>query len=200
MKITDIKRQVKRVDRYSIYGDNKYIFSLSDSELLNLGLKVGQEFSGGELEKLKLTAVLDKAYDRCLNLIARRQRSEWEIEQYLKRKDYEEDTIQQTLNMLSKKGYVDDSAFAQAWINNRRLLKNTSKRRLTQELRAKRVSDDIIGQALENDEADETEILKDLIAKKQTQTRYQDPEKMMAYLLRQGFNYHDIKNVFESKS
>lgn len=195
MKITDIKQQVKRNDRYSIYGDGKYIFSLSENELLNLALKIGQEFSPQELEKLKDTAMLDKAYDRCLNLISRRRRSQWEVEQYLRGKGYEGELIEKILNMLSMKNYIDDSAFAEAWINNRRLLKNTSKRRLQQELRAKRVPDEVISQALENDEADELEVLKELIAKKRTQTRYQDKEKLMAYLIRQGYNYSDVKEA-----
>lgn len=195
MKITDIKQQVKRNDRYSIYGDDKYIFSLSENELLNLGLKIGQEFNKDELEELRTKAVLDKAFDRSLNLISRRRRSTWEMQQYLKQKDYETEIIETILNMLSIKGYLDDAAFAEAWINSRRLLKNTSKRRLQQELRAKRVPDEIISQALENDQADESEVLKELIAKKRTQTRYQDREKLMAYLIRQGYNYSDIKGA-----
>lgn len=196
MKITDIKQQVKRNDRYSIYGDDKYIFSLSENELLNLGLKIGQEFDENELEELRQKAVLDKAFDRSLNLISRRRRSTWEMQQYLKQKDYETEIIETILNMLSIKGYLDDAAFAEAWINSRRLLKNTSKRRLQQELRAKRVPDEIISQALENDQADESEVLKELIEKKRSQTRYQDKEKLMAYLIRQGYNYSDIKEAF----
>ncbi len=195
MKITDIKQQVKRSDRYSIYGDDKYIFSLSESELLNLGLKIGQDFSAKELEKLKDTAVLDKAFDRCLNLISRRRRSQWEIEQYLKQKSYELEIIEKTIEHLGTRGYINDALFAEAWINNRRLLKNTSKRRLQQELRAKRVPDEIIQQALENDEADEQEVLRELIAKKRTQTRYRDDQKLIAYLVRQGYNYSDIKQL-----
>lgn len=197
MKITDIKQQVKRSDRYSLYGDGKYIFSLSESELLNIGLKIGQEFSGKELENLKDTAVLDKAYDSCLNLISRRKRSEWEIAQYLKQKGYPKELAGQVINRLKDKSCLDDSLFAEAWINTRRILKNSSKRRLAQELRAKRVNDQIIQQALENDEADEREVLKELISKKQTQTRYQDKEKLMAYLLRQGYNYADIKEALD---
>ncbi len=197
MKITDIKQQVKRTDRYSIYGDDKYIFSLSESELLNLGLKIGQEFNKEELEKLRQKAILDKAYDRALNLISRRRRSVWEMQQYLKQKDYDSGTIEEILNTLSIKGYLDDAAFAEAWINTRRLLKNTSKRRLQQELRAKRVPDEIVTQALENDQADELEVLRELVAKKRTQTRYQDKEKLMAYLIRQGYNYSDIKEALE---
>lgn len=199
MKITDIKQQVKRSDRYSIYGDGKYIFSLSESELLDLGLKIGQEYQGDDLEKLKEKAILDKAYDRSLNLISRRRRSVWEMTQYLKGKDYNPTEIDTTLNKLSNNGYLDDREFAKAWVSNRRLLKSTSKRRLSQELRVKRVSDEIINEALENDEADEQDVLRKLIQKKRTQTRYRDPQKLMQYLIRQGYNYGDIKDAMSGQ-
>lgn len=195
MKITDIKQQVKRQDRYSIYVDGKYIFSFSESELLSLGLRVGQEFTPAELEELKKTAVEDKAYMRSLDLLARRVRSEWEVRDYLKRKDYESDVIEKTVNRLADAGYIDDVKFAEAWINNRRLLKATSKRKLQMELRQKRVADEVIAIALEEDETDEQNILKELVAKKRQQSRYQDDQKLMAYLMRQGFNYDDVKSA-----
>jgi regulatory protein len=198
MKITDIKQQVKRQDRYSIYVDEKYIFSLSENELLNLGLKIGQEFTKDELEGLKVTAILDKAYDRALNLIARRLRSEWEIRDYLRRKDYTPALIDTIVNKLSMSGYVDDAKFAEAWVRNRRLLKPTSRRRLVQELRAKRVPDDVIDQVLESDEADELDILRQLVEKKRH--RYPDKLKFMQYLARQGYNYDDIKTVLDEQA
>jgi len=195
MKITAIKQQVKRADRYSIYVDGKYAFSLSEGELLNTGLRINQEFTETELIELKDKAVLDKAYDRALNLISRRPRSEWEMRNYLKRKGYEETVIQETLNRLSISGYVNDLDFARRWVENRRLLKATSKRRLTQELRQKRVNDEIVEQVLSEDETDEREVLRELIARKRKQAKYQDNLKLMQYLSRQGYNYDDIKSV-----
>jgi regulatory protein len=195
MRITDIKQQVKRQDRYSIYVDDKYVFSFSENELLNLGLRIGQEFEPGELEKLKKTAIQDKAYIRALDLIARRQRSEWELRDYLKRKDYEPDIIEKTVQRVRDAGYLDDKKFALAWVENRRLLKSVSKRRLWQELKQKRVSDDIISEVLAEDEADEREVLRELVTKKRNQLRYQDKDKLMQYLLRQGFRYDDVKEV-----
>ncbi len=200
MKITDIKRQIKRVDRYSIYVDDKYLFSLSEGELLNIGLGIGQNFTDGELEELKDKAVLDKAYDRALNLISRRPRSEWELRDYLKRKEYTEDTIQHILNKLSIKGYVDDTDFARRWVANRRLLKATSKRRLLQELRQKRVPNEIIESVLSEDETDERQVLRELVERKRKQTKYQDDLKLMQYLSRQGYNYDDIKSVFNQEN
>ncbi len=198
MKVTAIKRQVKRTDRYSIYIDDKYSFSLSENELLNAGLKINQEFTETELNSLKEKAILDKAYDRALNLISRRPRSEWELRDYLKRKDYDEETTDQTIDRLRKRGYVNDKEFAQRWIENRRLLKATSKRRLRQELKQKRVADEIIDEALAEDETDEREVLRELVGRKRKQTKYQDNLKLMQYLSRQGYNYDDIKNVLDN--
>ena len=108
MKITDIRQQVKRADRFSVFVDGKYAFSFSQDEILHLGLKINQEFTKDELEQLKKSAVQDKAYDRALSLIARRPRSRWELEDYLKRKDSEPEIIEKTLNKLSEKGYLND--------------------------------------------------------------------------------------------
>jgi regulatory protein len=195
MKITDIKQQVKRQGRYSIYVDEKYSFSLSENELLTQGLRINQEFNASEFEQIKKTAVEDKAYTRAIDLLARRARSEWELHDYLKRKDYEEDIITKILNKLSEQGYVNDESFARTWVENRRLLKATSKRRLRMELQQKHINSDVISLVLEEDETDERAVLRDLMAKKRTQSRYLDPQKLIAYCMRQGFNYDDIKSV-----
>jgi regulatory protein len=198
MKITAIKQQVKRQDRYSIYGDGKYLFSFSESELLSSGIKIGQDLDESKLDELRNKAVLDKAYDRALNLISQRLRSEWEIRDYLKRKEYEEAVRDAVVERLCTRGYINDANFAKRWVENRRLLKSTSKRRLSQELRQKRIEDEIIKQTLEADETDETEVLKDLIERKRKQTKYKDDLKLMQYLARQGFSYDNIKSALTS--
>lgn len=198
MKITNIKPQVKRQERYSVYVDQKYTFSLGELELLNCGLRINQELNQKELDQLQDTAKLDKAYDRALNYLAIRQRSEWELRTYLKRKDYEPELIEQILNKLSVHNYIDDKKFATAWVNTRRLLKTTSKRRLQQELRAKRVSNDIIQQVLTEDQTNDQDTLRRLIERKQH--RYPDKLKLIQYLSRQGYNYDDIKSAIANTS
>lgn len=198
MKITDIKKQVKRSDRYSIFIDGKYDFSLSESELLNLALRVGQELSKEDYKKLKDTASEDRAYDRALNLIMCRPRSVWEIQTYLKQKKYEPAMIEKITRRLQENNYLDDTSFARSWVQSRRLLKSTSRRKLQLELRQKGVADEIVDQVLsEDDEHDELQMLKEIIEKKRTQSRYADEQKLIAYLARQGFNYGDIKQALE---
>lgn len=195
MKITDIKQQVKRQDRYSIFVDDKYAFSLSENELMKSGIRIGREYSQVALDELVQTAVLDKAYMRALDLLSRRARSEWELREYLHRKDYDQEITDATMERLTKAGYVDDAAFARAWIENRRLLKSISRRKLWQELKQKRIADDVITAALADDETDERVVLRQLIERKRQQSRYQDSEKLLAYLMRQGYQYDDVKTA-----
>lgn len=197
MKITGIKQQVKRPDRYSIYIDEKYVCSFSEPELFNLGLRIGRELTPEQLEDLKNDAVRDKAYYRSLDLVSRRLRSEWELRDYLKRKEYTPDIIDMTVERMIERGYIDDRLFAQRWVENRRLLKPTSKRRLQQELQAKRVSRTVIDELFAADETDEREALRELVEKKAR--RYPDKLKFMQFLARQGYGYDDIKAVLEER-
>lgn len=197
MKITDIKRQVKRQDRYSIFIDGKYTFSFGESELLTSGLQVGAELSPDEVKKLKGRAVVDKAFDATIRYVAVRPRSRWEIESYLKRKKVEEPVAVQILNKLSDLNYVNDESFAQSWVNNRRLLKPMSRRKLTLELRQKRVDSQIIDKILSEDEVSDSDTLQQLVAKKRS--KYPDDLKLMQYLARQGYNYQDIKSALNKE-
>lgn len=198
MQVTHIRQQIKQAGRYSIFVDNKYAFSLSESGLLENKIHIGQELDPNKLKEFKSISAADKIYSQSLRYIAIRQRSIWEMESYLKRKGADEETIHNILNKLSDLSLLHDLSFARAWVQTRRLLKITSKRKLTQELRQKRIDDETINTVLGEDETDEREILKQLVSKKRQQTKYQDKLKLMQYLSRQGFNYDDIKAAVNS--
>ena len=193
MRITDIKQQVKNKDRYSVYVDGDYAFSLSADELVAQKIASNQEITKEQLETLIKTAVEDKAYQAALGLIARRTRSVWEMQQYLARKQYDQPIITKILNKLISRGLLNDKAFAEAWVQNRQLLKPTSRRKLQQELQQKNISKSIISEVLADYEDAEQNALKALVEKKRPLPRYQDQSKLMAYLVRQGFSYGDIK-------
>jgi len=191
--ITAIKRQVKRAGRVSIFVDGAYTFGLSDSALLDSHLFVGQEIDSRALQRLRETADEDKIYGNVMRYAAMRRRSAWEIESYLVRKHCPAELAKTILNKLSDIGLVDDGAFARSWVENRRLLKPTSRRTILQELRVKRVSEAAIEQALAEDETTDRATLLQLIAKKRA--RYPDDQKLMQYLARHGFAYDDIKRA-----
>lgn len=195
MIVTSIKKQVKNTNRYSVFIDSKYGFSLSSEALINSQITVGQELSAEEYKKLKEQASDDKIYEACLNYIARRMRSKGELEQYLRRKKVSPTLLNYILNKLSEKGMLDDKKFAASFVNDRNLLKPTSRRKLILELRSKKVSQSIINEVIKEDNQEEINNLARIVEVKKRQTRYQDKDKLMQYLARQGFNYNDIKEV-----
>jgi regulatory protein len=195
MHITAIKQQVKRSDRYSVFVDGKYAFSLSEGALIEQRLASGQKLDAGRLKALKKAAGLDKAYGNALRYVAMRPRSEWELQDYFRRKGIDDEASGEITDRLRNLNLLDDLAFARAWLASRRLLKSTSKRRLRLELKQKHVSDEVIAQVLEEDEADERTVLRELIEKKRR--RYPDQQKLMQYLARQGFSYDDIKAALQ---
>jgi len=193
MNITAIRQQERLKGRYSIYVDEKYAFSLSADALLDEKLVVGLELDERQLKAYQKLSADDKAYGLALSYLARRMRSRWEMTDYFRRKGYDVALSAQLMKRLGRIGLLDDVKFAEAWVRNRRLLKQTSRHRLMQELRQKRVSDDVIEQVLAVDLTDERSVLRELVARKRKQTKYQDDLKLMQYLARQGFNYDDIK-------
>lgn len=195
MKITRIVQQQKRTDRYSVFVDDKYSFSLSESALLESKIHSGQELSKQQVGEFKKLSSDDKLYNQTLRYVAMRPRTRWEIETYLERKGASPALTEQILNKLSIIGLIDDDKFARAFVADRRLLRPTSRRKLIAELKKKHVPNDIIEQAVGSEREDERAALKEVIAKKRKQAKYQDDLKLMQYLARQGFNYDDIKTA-----
>ncbi len=196
-QITDIKQQVKQAGRYSVYVDGAFCFGISANGLLESGLHTGQEITLDQLKQLRSRAAEDKSYNLLLNLIARRQRSRYEIEQYMQRKKYDKNTAEQLITKLEQAGHIEDEAFAKAWVSNRRLLKSISRRRLVQELRAKGIATTTIEAVMANDNTEDSEVLTDLVRRKSQQSRYKDPQKLLAYLVRQGYGYADVKQALD---
>jgi len=196
MKITSITQQEKLKSRYSIFVDGAYGFSLSEAALLESKLARGQELDAAELKIWKQLSAEDKVSGQALRYAAMRLRSQWEMEVYLNRKKVSPTLEQKILNKLINLNLLNDLTFARSWVANRRLLRPTSKRKLQQELRAKRVSDEVIEQVLTADKATELEVLREMVVKKRRLSKYRDDKlKLMQYLARQGFDYGDIKNV-----
>jgi regulatory protein len=190
MKITNIKHQTKR---YLIFIDDKYAFSLSAMALLDRKLTVGQALSQKQVGELKQASADDKLYDNTLGYLAIRPRTAWEITTYLRRKGASSSLSEIILNKLSNANLIDDRKFAESFVNDRRLLRPTSRRKIILELRKKYVADEIIKSVVGNEQQDERTALQAIIERKRRQSRYQDDLKLMQYLVRQGFSYGDIK-------
>ena len=199
MKITSVKQQVGKKDRYSVFVDEEYSFSLSESALLESGIHNGQELGDKQVGEFKKLSADDKIRIQTLRYVAMRARTKWEVEFYLQKKGASPPLVSTLLNMLSNVGLIDDLAYAKTFIKDRNLLRPTSALKIKYELRKKRIDDKVIREAFDEEGGTEADALKAMIEKKRRQTKYQDDQKLMQYLARQGFRYDDIKSALASE-
>lgn len=211
MKITAITAQQKNPNRVNVMVEGKYRFSLDIFQVVDLKLKIGNDYSEEELVELETESQFGKLYGRALEYSLSRPHSAREIRDYLYRKTRDTPTktgdmrkgvsqvvAERVYERLLEKGHIDDVAFARFWVENRNMRKGSSRRKLTAELQAKGVDRAVIEQALgETERSDDEEIMK-IIAKKRP--RYSDEQKFKQYLARQGFSFDAITEALQRDS
>lgn len=210
-KITKLSAQQANNQRINVFVDGVYILSLDLYQVAEFGIRVGKEYGEQELQALEEESVFGKLYARALEYTMIRPHSEHEVRDYLwrktrdtkvrskktgellTRKGVSEKIANRVLERLVQKGYVDDEKFARFWLENRNQRKGISHRKLEAELRAKGVTSDIIADAMQKYPRDEKSELLKIIEKKSK--KYDDENKLIAYLARQGFSYDAIKDA-----
>ena len=223
--ITNLKQGVKNPNRVNVFVNSKYALSLDVAQVVDLGVKVGLEISEDELEEFKKASEYGKLYQRTLEWVLVRPRSVRETRDYLQRKlkntfrgpyatneernervspvttganervreEYSEFSNEIIQRLLDKK-YLDDYRFAEWYVDNRFVKKGISKKRLKMELMKKGVAREIVDEVI--DDRDDEEEIRKVIAKKRA--KYDD-EKLMGYLVRQGFSYDLVKQVLSEE-
>lgn len=132
--------------------------------------------------------VLNKA----VKYLGVRMRSEYEIKQYLHTKGYEDADIAEVLQILREYKYVDDLAYAGAFIRDRLNFNPCGSKKMYAELRKRGINGNIINQALADNMCAEieAEAAEKVALKQRTDSR----EKLLRYLLGRGFTYQAAKS------
>ena len=193
MRISKVSPAVKTAGRYNIYVDGKYSFSLDELQLVQNGLHSGLEISEAQLEQLKSESDFGKNYIRAVDLISRRLRSEREIRDYAFRKQWTKSNTERVIERLKARGYLDDRRFAELFFSSRHQSGRYSLKRIRLDLVKKGISSDIIDDLCRAN-GDSAALLK-LINKRIN--KYDDENKLITYLARNGFRYDDIKAALD---
>lgn len=148
---------------------------------------------------VKFSALLDKT----LRLISARPRSEKEILDYLQRKKIDQNLVTEIIQKLKSLRMLDDSAFAEWWIEQRATFRPKGKIALKVELKQKGIGKEIIDELIGN-RVDEFALAKQAAQKKIKLYRKLSPQefrqKMTSFLAQRGFTWETIKKVLEEKS
>lgn len=149
-----------------------------------------------------------KALSYAYRLLSYRPRSQKELSARLARKDFPPEVVQEIIEFLKEKGYLDDLSFARFWVNSRLSANPIGKQLLKLELRKKGVNDSVIEQVLaQTSDLDNELILAREVAERRLKVLKKNsklgPEKIKRrlcdYLLRRGFSYETIMEILDEK-
>jgi regulatory protein len=193
--ITALKAQVKNPDRVSVFVDGEFVIGLA--AVVAAGLQVGQTITAAELARLEQNEQAHRARERVLGLLVRRPYSAVEVVRYLRRHQFDEETIRAVVDDLTEAGLIDDDAFAAYWVEQRETFRPRSRLALRQELSLKGVDREVVAEALA--EVDEAGAARRLARKQAGRysrlSEFEFQAKLSQYLRRQGFPYDIVSDV-----
>ncbi len=196
-KITALRVQKKNNNRVNVYLDGAFAFGLS--RIVAAWLEVGQEIDKDKIKQLVTDDAQEVAFQRALKFISYRPRSMNEVRKNLEKHDTPEDMIEQIIQRLIDDRLIDDTRFANLWVENRTAFRPRGRRALEFELRQHGIDSTMIQQALSSIDEEELAIK----AAQKKLHKYQDQdfqkfrEKMYRYLTQRGFCYEAINNAID---
>ena len=107
MIITDIV-QNKSNEKFSVFVDDEFAFSLAKSDIVFFKLDVGEEISEKKFKYIYDEAVMTKAKNRAAKFLGASKKPEKAVRDKLTESGFDEDVCEKVIDELKKYGYVDD--------------------------------------------------------------------------------------------
>lgn len=200
-RITAISAQQRDDSRMNIEIDGKFAFGLHIDIVLANYLSIGNDLTAEKIEKLLQEDEVKKAITAALNLISFRPRASGELQRKLREKGYATEAAEAAVQRMLDLGYLNDTDFADRWIENRQEHKPRSRKMLQQELSQKGIDREIISEALAETEIDEFGDALELARKRSGSMSGLDQatrhRRLSGFLGRRGYGYDVIRKVLE---
>lgn len=191
--VTKIEVQKRNPRRRSVFIDGKFAFGLDEEVLYKFGLKKGDSLTEKQIEEITEEERKKEAKDVALKFLSFRRRTEKQVREKLKKKEFDEKTIEATIDKLKEFDLINDFEFAFSWVKDRLALKPRGKKLLKQELWKKGIRKDIIERVTEELCQDEDKSALELVEKIKKRYKNLEPKvarrRMYNLLLRRGFSY-----------
>lgn len=184
-------------------GDNKFRITMAD--YLLSGVCDGDAVDDESICFLEAAAEKLSCIKKAFVYLSYRSLPVRKLKSKLKLTGFSENAIEKAVELLLKKGYLDDCALCKEYAFHLKKSKLFGVSRLKKELFLKGFDAECIEETLENmaddDEEDAEDALKQLLAKKFPSLSSDDREgraKAVAYLYRMGYTYDDINNAISA--
>lgn len=200
--ISKITQGKKNPERYNIFFEDKYAFSVDEAVLVRHQLTKGKELDQWTIEEINFEDEVRKAYNKALYYLGFRMRSEGEVRQKLKEKEYGDAVIDEAIKKLYTHNFLDDQQFSEALMRTQINSGKKGPRAIQQDMQKrgidKQMQKDVLDSYSEEEQLEIAKSLAEKIAiKEKMKTPSQIHQKISDTLLRKGYNYSLIKLAIE---
>ena len=207
MVITRIERQKNSTQRLNIHIDGEFAFGIHKAVLLRWSLRQGDSLTDQQKRDLMNDEEVHRARLSAMRLLHSRLRSEKELRDRLREKEYARETVDAVVRSLNEAGLLDDARFAEAFCHDRALRGAAGPVLLRRELRMRGVAASIIDRQLARipDEEQMARAVRTAQAYLRKSPRARTAripalrgQAVGRYLLRRGFEWSIITKVLKS--
>jgi regulatory protein len=145
-RITSVVVQHRNPNRVNIHLDGEFMFGLH--KLTAAWLTIGQDLTDEQIENLKTKDLAEVIHQSALRLLNYRQRTAVEMMKRLILKGYDREQVKAVVDRLQENHLLDDTQFAESWVNDRITLHPRSKRLMAYEMMNKGLDGQVVQIAL----------------------------------------------------
>lgn len=196
MVVTNIESITKT--KYRVYIDDEFAFVLYKGELFKYQIRKEEGISEEIIARIKNEVLVKRAKLRAMHLLNAMPRTEQQLREKLTQNEYPEDVIEAAVSYVKSFGYINDEAYIRNFIISRKNSK--SKREIVMLLGQKGLRGELVDNIVEEMYAEESELstIKEIMRKKRwnpSEMEEKEKQKMLAYLMRKGFSYEEIRRA-----
>ena len=195
MRIERIEASKHKRGRVLVFLEGGALLKVTEQELLDFGLRRGDELDEETLERLKKAAGVSDTKAAAADLIGRRAMSRRDLERKLREKGANEAEARYAAQWLEAIGAIDDAAYAAALVRHC-ASRGYGPARIREKLYEKGVPRELWEEALEEAPDNESQIESYLASKLRGRIPDEKEKKRLVDgLLRRGYPWSDVKRV-----
>lgn len=201
--ITKIGRQKNNNERYNLYLDEKYAFSVDEAVLIKYQLSKGKVIEDFTIDEMVFDDEVRKAYNKAINFLSYRMRSEHEVKQKLLQSEFGEAVILEAVRKLYEHGFLNDESFTKALVATQKKNSKKGPAAIRQELKKKGIEKDLQEKILQTYSEEEQltiarTLTEKIINQNEAKTPSQIKQKIQDTLQRKGYNFTIISQAIDS--
>lgn len=202
--VTSVQAQKKDPERVSVFLDDAFAFGLAADVAVAEGLRKGRRLTPEDQLALLQKEEVIRARQAALDYVSRGGKTTTEVRRSLARRGFSEGAVEDAIEKMEGYGYLDDAAYASAFVRGRSASRGHGPQRLRADLIKKGVSRDAIDRALEELDADAlADSARQLAAQRWRALSGEEDlrkrkKKTTDFLLRRGFSFDQVREALDA--